>query len=73
MSTEEINESLNEGLVEVPMIEAEWISNRGMSVLGDVELFEVETFHRLKAKGMIREVGGKEAKTRGSKSIANKD
>jgi hypothetical protein len=55
------------------MIEAEWISNRGMSVLGDVELFEVETFHRLKAKGMIREVGGKEAKTRGSKSIANKD
>jgi hypothetical protein len=72
MSTEEINESLNEGLVEVPMIEAEWISNRGMSVIGDVEMFEIETFKRLKDKGMVREVGVKEAETRGSKSVANK-
>jgi hypothetical protein len=66
MSVEETKE------LGVKMVEAEWISNRGMSVIGDVEMFEIETFKRLKDKGMVREVGVKEAETRGSKSVANK-
>lgn len=65
-------DNLNENLVSTPLIEAEWISNKGMSVLGDVEMFEVEMFNRLKAKGMVREVGVKDTK-KGSKAIANKD